>query len=134
MVAGAVIVAALVIWALTRTVEPTPSTSAAASATTPAAGELPAVSPTPSDTATAATASAPAAPPAVQGDRSEVKRIAVEDARAKFNRGEVTVIDVRDDASFASGHIPGALHMPFASIESMSDSLPKDKPIITYCT
>lgn len=134
MIAGAAIVAALVIWALTRTVEPTPSVSTAETST-PASTEVPMSTAAPSDTAaSASTASTPAAPPAVQGDRSEVKRIAVEDVRAKLNRGEITLIDVRDDASFAAGHIPGALHMPFASIESMSASLPKDKPIVTYCT
>ena len=141
MVAGVVLVAALVVWALTRTVEPSTtepagdynaSTTAPTTApTTPAAS---ATQPVPSTTAaTATTATAPVAPQP-QGDRNSVQRMAVEDLRAKLNRNEVTVVDVRDAASFNARHIPGAINVPFASVEAMLDQIPKDKPIVTYCT
>jgi rhodanese-related sulfurtransferase len=63
-----------------------------------------------------------------------VQRLAVEDLRAKMNRNEVTVVDVRDAASFRSKHIAGAINIPFASIETMLDQIPKDKPVVTYCS
>ena len=148
LIAGGVLVAVLLVWALTRTVEPesvmTTDTGAATSTFTPAdtAGTL---APPPSagtfatneTTATAppATASAPVATPAQpEGNRAEVKRISAEDLRAQVSRGAVTVIDVRTAADYARGHIPGAINIPFASIETQLDTIPKDKPIVTYCT
>lgn len=133
MVAGGVLVAALVVWALTRTVEPAPEPAASfADATT-----APATTAEPSTrglTDTSATTAPVAAPPQPAGDPSSVQRIAVEDLRAKMNRNEVTVIDVRDATAFNARHIPGAINIPFASVEAMLDQIPKDKPIVTYCT
>ena len=134
MVAGVVLVAALVVWALTRTVEPaTEPAGAYETASTPASTQPAATQPIPSTTAAATTATT-APPPQPQGDRSAVQRMAVEDLRAKLNRNEVTVIDVRDAASFNAKHIAGAINVPFASVEAMLDQIPKDKPIVTYCT
>ena len=45
-----------------------------------------------------------------------------------------TVIDVRDVQAYTAGHIPGALQIPLARIEGEASYLPKDKPIVTYCT
>jgi hypothetical protein len=141
LVAGGVLVAALVVWALTRTVEPAAESAAGPVAAT--AGNFDTVASTPASTtqpitATSPTASttaaAPTPPPQPHGDRSSVKRIAAEDLRAKMNRNEVTVIDVRDAASYGASHIAGAINIPFASVESMLDLIPKDKPVVTYCT
>jgi len=150
LAAGGVLVAALIVWALTRTVEPasvmstetTPvadASTAAPTSTTQTAGFTTTASTTPTPTGTTpnvqvSTQPTPQAPPAVDGNKAEVRRIAVEDLRAQHNRGAVTVIDVRDAASFATGHIPGAINMPFASIQGMTDAIPKGKPIVTYCT
>jgi Rhodanese-like domain len=149
MAVGGVLVAALVVWALTRTVEPAPATFPTA-ATPVAEGTTapPLPLPTPDtgfpaiNTATTGVNPNPLTPnpaaqtpvPSPQGDRAEVRRIAVEDLKAQVDRGDVTVIDVRDAASFATGHIPGAVNMPFASIEAQVDAIPKGKPIVTYCT
>ena len=153
LAAGGVLVAALIVWALTRTVEPASvmstetipvadASTAAPTSTTQTSGFTTTATTTPVPTGTAPTATpnvqvstqTPQAPPPVEGNKAEVKRIAVEDLRAQHNRGDVTVIDVRDAASFAAGHIPGALNMPFASIQGMTDSIPKGKPVVTYCT
>lgn len=140
MGAGGLLVGALVVWALTRTVEPasdpvatatTASAPVAATQTEPSA--IPSGTTATSPTLTATTATAPA-PPQVQGDRTSVQRLAVEDLRAKMNRNEVTVVDVRDAASFRTKHIAGAINIPFASIETMLDQIPKDKPVVTYCS
>ena len=152
---GGLLVAGLVGWALTRTVEaPVATTSTAAleqfpSTTAPVATGSDAITDTnatagrTATTATTATAStsAPLSAPvtataasAPQGDRTTVGRISAEDLRARVNRGEVTVVDVRDAASFAAGHIPGAIHVPFASVESQLSQIPRGKDIVTYCT
>lgn len=133
MVAGGVLVAALVVWALTRTVEPAPEPAGVFTDATTAPATMPEAS-TPPITGTSTTSAPVATPARPAGDPSSVQRIAVEDLRAKMNRNEVTVIDVRDAAAFNARHIPGALNIPFASVEAMLDQIPKDKPIVTYCT
>ena len=141
MAVGGLLVAALVVWALTRTVEPSAEPIADATTTT-----MPAATPEPIPTGTSTTvppgfvttstttSAAPPPAPRPQGDPSSVQRIAVEDLRAKLNRNEVTIIDVRDANSFNARRIPGSINIPFASVETMLDQIPKDKPIVTYCT
>jgi Rhodanese-like domain len=141
MAAGGVLVGALVVWALTRTVEsPSGSTASTATSATAPATTQPATQTSALPTGTfppnaiATTTSPRPAPPQVHGDRTSVGRIAVEDLRAKMNRNEVTVIDVRDAGSYGAKHIAGSMNIPFASIETMLDQIPKDKPVITYCS
>lgn len=136
---GGILVAGLVVWALTRTVESpaaTPADTQPVASTTfdtssTAASPITTTNP-PISTLTAPATLPPAVP--VEGERNDVARIAAEDLRAKYDRGEVTVVDVRTAADYASGHIPGALNIPFASVESMVDMIPKGKAVVTYCT
>ena len=44
------------------------------------------------------------------------------------------VVDVRDQASFDAGHIPGARLIPAGQILNHVNELPKDKLIVTYCS
>jgi hypothetical protein len=144
MALGALLVAGLIVWALTRTVEtasPVPSVSSTITPSTDTTATLvPPIDTTvsvvpPIDTVVdnaPPTTTAPAAVP--QGDKSEVARIAAEDLRVKTKANAVVVIDVRDAASFASGHIPGALNIPLASVEANLDRIPKGREIVTYCT
>jgi 3-mercaptopyruvate sulfurtransferase SseA len=115
LVAGGLLVAGLVGWALTRNLN--------APASTPAATET-----------AAATGTVPGAPqPSVQ-DRASVARITPDELKQKLDRGEVTIVDVRDGNSFVAGHIPGSLNIPFSRIEGEIPYLPKAKPIVLYCT
>ena len=134
LIVGGLLVAALVVWALTRTVEPDTTTATATFA--PVAADTAVPTATGQITPTETSASVPPAAPVPhpEGNRAEVKRIAAEDLRAQLGRNEVTVIDVRTAADYARGHIPGAINIPFASIETQFDTIPKEKPIVTYCT
>jgi hypothetical protein len=142
LVGGIVIVAGLIVWAMTRNVDPVESASVDTVATTasyPTATNAPLnpglTLPGATPTATNATNATPTAPPPhPEGDRSAVTRIAAEDLRAKMGRNEVTLIDVRDAGSYAREHITGAVNMPFASLEAQIDAIPKGKPIVLYCT
>jgi hypothetical protein len=136
LAAGGLAVAALVVWALTRTVETRTDNTASApmTASTPA---IPAPSPMATNSPLTATQT-PATPfsqtaPA-EDAHAAVPRISVEDLREQWKGGAVTVVDVRDDAAFAASHIPGSLHIPFARVEGEMSTLPKDKPIVLYCT
>jgi len=43
------------------------------------------------------------------------------------------IIDIRDDASFDAGHIPGAINIPLNELGYRVFSLDKTKDIIVYC-
>ena len=63
-----------------------------------------------------------------------VPRTQLAAAKQEIDRGSVVVIDVRDVDSYLAGHIPGALQIPLARVEGEVNYLPRDKPILTYCT
>jgi len=63
-----------------------------------------------------------------------VTRISVADLQTRLANNQVTLIDVRDADSYMQSHIPGAMHIPLARIDGEIPYLPKDKPIVTYCT
>ena len=149
MALGALLVAGLIVWALTRTVETpatpvpsvsstiTPSTDTSATVVPPIDTTISVVPPidtvvSPPATTAAITPSSPA--PVAQGDKAEVARISAEDLREKVRAGTVTVIDVRDAAAYAAAHVPGAIHVPLASVEANLDRIPKGKEVVTYCT
>ncbi len=138
---GALLVAGLVVWALTRTVEPSVAAPLSTAETTaPIAIETAATStstpapPPATNTGAPSGFNSPLTPPTQSPDKAEVGRISAEDLQVKWKAGNVTVVDVRDALSFEAGHIPGALNIPLASVEANIDLLPKGKSIVTYCT
>jgi hypothetical protein len=126
MTIGVIAIAALVGWALTRQVEPE---LAAPVDQAPVSSQPPVV-----DTSTFTAAPSTTATAAPVHEEDAVPRIGVTELKAMVQRGEVTVIDVRDDNAYRMGHIPGSLHIPFARIEGEVGSIPKTKPIVTVCT
>lgn len=60
-------------------------------------------------------------------------RIDAEGLQALIEGGKVfSLIDVRTPAEFRDGHIPGAILLPLASIES-SEGFPYEGSIVLYC-
>ena len=57
------------------------------------------------------------------------------EATQMINRQDAPVIDVREEAEFAKGHIVGARHMPLAQLEARAKELHKykSKPVIVCC-
>jgi rhodanese-related sulfurtransferase/DNA-binding HxlR family transcriptional regulator len=47
--------------------------------------------------------------------------------------GGTVVLDVRPDAEYAGGHLPGAVHIPLEELEQRLAELPRDREIIAYC-
>ena len=46
----------------------------------------------------------------------------------------IVVLDVRDPAAYAAGHVPGAQSLPHATIGPESTAgLPRDAVLVTYC-
>jgi rhodanese-related sulfurtransferase len=46
---------------------------------------------------------------------------------------KMMVIDARDAAQFAKGHIPGAVNMDWRQVLSKRSTIPKNKPVLIYC-
>lgn len=57
------------------------------------------------------------------------------EAVALINREHAVVLDVREDAEFAAGHITAARHIPLGQLQSRLGELAKlrDKPIVVQC-
>jgi rhodanese-related sulfurtransferase len=68
----------------------------------------------------------------VDPDGPSVSEISLADARARFDAGTAVFVDVRAGADFAAGHIPGALTITSAELDSRLRSLPPGAVIIAY--
>jgi len=55
------------------------------------------------------------------------------EAFARLQRGEITVLDVRGASEYASGHVPGAVHIPLGDLPARATELPRDRPVALYC-
>ena len=63
-----------------------------------------------------------------------VPRISIDDVKALMAKKQVVLIDVRDPMSFAEGHIPGAINVPFDHIPNYVEQWKKEKRLlVTYC-
>ncbi len=46
---------------------------------------------------------------------------------------KMVLIDARDPAQFAKGHIPGAINMDWRQVLAKRNAIPKNKPVLIYC-
>lgn len=60
-------------------------------------------------------------------------RIDVEEARRLIDADEVLILDVRDDKSYARGHIAAAQRVSEDNLYSLLTCQPKHRPILIYC-
>jgi rhodanese-related sulfurtransferase/DNA-binding transcriptional ArsR family regulator len=56
-----------------------------------------------------------------------------EELLARAREGLVTVIDVRPPEEYASGHVPGAVNVPLAELESHLQDFEPGQEIVAYC-
>lgn len=61
-------------------------------------------------------------------------RITIKELQEKIKNRDVFVVDVRNQASYDAGHIPGSKLIPSGEILNHLNELPKDKLIVTYCS
>ena len=55
------------------------------------------------------------------------------DAARRIDRGEVFLLDVRNAAEWAEGHIPQATHIMLGHLTDRLHEVPKDKPVLVQC-
>lgn len=60
-------------------------------------------------------------------------RMTVEQLKKRLAAGGVVVVDVRGEAAYADGHIPGALSVPLNQVEARAGELRKANAVVTYC-
>ena len=68
---------------------------------------------------------------------ADAPRITVDELTERIEDGEqFTFVDVRNPAAWAESDrkIPGAIRVPLEGFERHVAAIPKDKPIVTYCT
>ena len=51
----------------------------------------------------------------------------------RLARGDVVVLDVRPEPEYASGHLPGAVHIPLEELAERIDELPRTHEVVAYC-
>lgn len=56
-------------------------------------------------------------------------------ASRKVSDGQLAIVDVRSFDEYKSGHIPGAISIPFWSVFTRHSNIPSahDEPIVIYC-
>ncbi len=47
--------------------------------------------------------------------------------------GELQILDVREQAEWEAGHIPGSLHTPWHDIDALPDGLDAARPVAVVC-
>ena len=52
-----------------------------------------------------------------------------------MDKGNVTIVDVREPSEYAGGHVPGAMLLPLGTVSSSAEKvLPdKDAALLVYC-
>lgn len=73
--------------------------------------------------------------PLLKKSAGGVPNLSATEAVTLINRSNALVLDVRDDAEFASGHIAEAMHIPLASLAERVGELKKyqNKAILVNC-
>ena len=67
------------------------------------------------------------------GDGSELDAIDAEELQELIRSGSVTLLDVRPEQEFTSGHLPGALNIPVEELQERLRELPQGQTIVAYC-
>ncbi|MBO5454088.1 MAG: rhodanese-like domain-containing protein [Clostridia bacterium] len=73
---------------------------------------------------------------AEKGEKAMYEQITAENAKKIMDSGEEHIIlDTREQDEFDSGHIPGAILIPYTEIENKAEEIipDKDKLILVYC-
>ena len=67
------------------------------------------------------------------GDRAGLEPISRQELAARLALGDVVVLDVRPDAEYRAGHIPGARSVPPGELRRSLAVLPEGAEVVAYC-
>lgn len=60
-------------------------------------------------------------------------RLSIAEIDAKLKQAPATVVDIRDPASYARGHLDGAVHVSNQNLADFIQHADQDRPLIVYC-
>lgn len=63
----------------------------------------------------------------------DFKRISAQQAKDMIDAGAVTLIDIRDEASFQAGHMSNSIHVDHQSVQGFIQDADLDIPLIVCC-
>jgi rhodanese-related sulfurtransferase len=67
------------------------------------------------------------------GDVTALEPVARDELLRRLHGGQVLVLDVRPEAEYAAGHIPGAVSVPHDQLASRLAEFPERADIVAYC-
>ncbi|HEU5417583.1 MAG TPA: metalloregulator ArsR/SmtB family transcription factor [Streptosporangiaceae bacterium] len=67
------------------------------------------------------------------GDVTVLEPVAQEELVRRLRDGQTLVLDVRPEAEYAAGHIPGAVSVPHDQLAARLAELPEGADIVAYC-
>jgi len=65
--------------------------------------------------------------------RDRLEPVTRDELLARADDGTLLVLDVRPQEEYSAGHIPGAISVPLAELETRLAGLPPDAGIVAYC-
>ncbi|MFO7261171.1 MAG: MBL fold metallo-hydrolase [bacterium] len=60
-------------------------------------------------------------------------RITVDELARRMEAGDVAVVDVRGQAEWEAGHIPGVPNIPLGYLTDRLEEIPRDRPVVLQC-
>lgn len=63
----------------------------------------------------------------------QFEHISVAQTKERLDKGEIKVVDIRDNQSFELGHIPSSFHLSNASMATFIDENAFDTPVVVVC-
>jgi rhodanese-related sulfurtransferase/DNA-binding HxlR family transcriptional regulator len=67
------------------------------------------------------------------GARGEIEHVGPDELASRLAEGRVVVLDIRPEAEYAAGHIPGARSVPPESLSEVAAALPRRADVVAYC-
>ncbi|GLR69122.1 thiosulfate sulfurtransferase GlpE [Agaribacter marinus] len=59
--------------------------------------------------------------------------ISPEQTKQRLDKGEIKIVDIRDDQSFELGHIPNSFHLTNGSLVNFMNENDFDTPVVVCC-
>lgn len=63
--------------------------------------------------------------------RERIAQVSAEELAPRLNT--VTIVDVRNATEWATGHLPGAIHLPLGYLADRANEIPAGRPVVVQC-